>query len=82
MAEHITVTYFAGLVDRTGCHREELEVATATVGGLRAAVGAKYGPAVAELARVCSVLDDDLLLRDAAAAIGPAVDLLPPFAGG
>ncbi len=78
----VTVTYYAALVDRTGCLTETLDVPTRTVGGLRAAVAARHGEAAGELARICSVLDDDRLLRDDESAIGAAVDLLPPFAGG
>jgi len=82
VAATITVTYFAALVDRTGCRREDLPVATATVGGLRAAVAARHGESVGELAVLSSVLDGDDMLRDPDAPIGRVVDLLPPFAGG
>ncbi|GAB09574.1 molybdopterin synthase small subunit MoaD [Gordonia araii NBRC 100433] len=78
----VTVTYFAALADRTGCRREELDLAVATVGGLRAAVGQRHGADVEALARQSSVLTGDELVRDDEAAIGPVVDLLPPFAGG
>ena len=78
----VTVTYFAALADQTGCRREELVVDERTVGGLRAAGGHRHGPAVAELARLSSVLTGDEMVRDDTAAIGPIVDLLPPFAGG
>ncbi|WP_301546931.1 MoaD/ThiS family protein [Gordonia sp. X0973] len=82
MAESVTVTYFAALADRTGCRREELLVDLLTVGSLRAAVGARHGPAVAELAGLSSVLTGDDVVRDDADPIGSSVDLLPPFAGG
>ncbi|MFC0315053.1 MoaD/ThiS family protein [Gordonia phosphorivorans] len=82
MAETITVNYFAGLVDRTGCAREQLELAALTVADLRAAVRARHGEETGELVEHCSVLDGDALLRDGAAPIGAEVDLLPPFAGG
>ncbi|GAA4750738.1 MoaD/ThiS family protein [Gordonia alkaliphila] len=82
MAETITVNYFAGLVDRTGCAREQFALDTLTVGALRAAVAERHGSATGELVDHCSVLDGDDLLRDDAAAIGTEVDLLPPFAGG
>lgn len=82
MAELVTVTYFAALVDRTGCRREQLDLDEATVGGLRAAVAARHGDGVGALAAASSVLDGERLLRDDADPIGAAVDLLPPFAGG
>ncbi len=90
MAEHdagpgattVTVTYFAALADRTGCRREELVVAEATVGALRTAVTTAHGRAVGELARLSTVLTGDEIVRDDSAAINPVVDLLPPFAGG
>ncbi|AVM00299.1 molybdopterin synthase sulfur carrier subunit [Gordonia iterans] len=82
MAETITVTYFAALVDRAGCRSERLEVAEATVGGLREAIAQRHGPRTGDLARLSAVLDEDRLLRDDAAPIGDEVDLLPPFAGG
>ncbi|MFZ2512002.1 MAG: MoaD/ThiS family protein [Gordonia sp. (in: high G+C Gram-positive bacteria)] len=82
MAETVVVTYFAALVDAVGCHREELTVTEATVGGLRRAVAARHGRRAGELAGHCCVLDGDDLLRDDAAPIGGEVDLLPPFAGG
>jgi molybdopterin converting factor small subunit len=78
----VTVTYFAALADRAGCRRETLELAEATVGGLRAAVGRRHGPEVEELARLSSVLTGDDMVREDGAAIGTEVDLLPPFAGG
>lgn len=78
----VKVTYYAALVEATGCVTESLEVLPRTVGGLRAAVAERHGPVVGELANNCSVLDDDRLLRDDEAAIGDVVDLLPPFAGG
>ncbi|GAA3958795.1 MoaD/ThiS family protein [Gordonia caeni] len=82
MAETITVTYFAALVDRAGCRTEEFEVAEPTVGALRAAVAGRHGARVAELADHSSVLSGDRLLREDAEVIGAEVDLLPPFAGG
>ncbi|WP_440712001.1 MoaD/ThiS family protein [Gordonia sp. FQ] len=82
MAETVTVTYFAGLAEATGCHRERLDVAEATVDGLRAAVARRHGRDAGALAAASSVLDGDELLRDPAAPIGAVVDLLPPFAGG
>ncbi|MFT3662872.1 MAG: MoaD/ThiS family protein [Gordonia sp. (in: high G+C Gram-positive bacteria)] len=82
MADTVTVTYFAALADRTGRRREELAVPERTVGGVRAAVAGRHGPAVGELARLSAVLDGDRLLRDDADPVGAAVDLLPPFAGG
>lgn len=78
----VVVTYFAALADRTGRRREDLTVDDATVGALRAAVGRRYGSEVEELARLSTVLSGDELVRDDAAPIGAAVDLLPPFAGG
>lgn len=82
MAEIIAVTYFAALVDAAGCHREDLAVTEATVGGLRRAVAQRHGTRAGDLAALCCVLDGDELLRDDAAPISAAVDLLPPFAGG
>lgn len=83
MAEHtVTVTYFAGLVDRTGCRREALHLTTATVAGLRAAVAARHGERAGALAQVSTVLDGEEMRREPGDRIGAVVDLLPPFAGG
>jgi molybdopterin converting factor small subunit len=78
----VTVTYFAALVDATGCRSEDLAVPDRTVAGLRAAVGQRHGPRAAALVRLSSVLTGDEVVRHESAAIGPVVDLLPPFAGG
>ncbi|GAB18022.1 molybdopterin synthase small subunit MoaD [Gordonia effusa NBRC 100432] len=78
----INVRYFAAIADATGCRTETLDVASATVGGLRTAIGDRHGSRAGDLAQLCSVLSGDEMLRDADAAVGGEVDLLPPFAGG
>lgn len=79
----VTVRFFAGAAEAAGQEQELVAAdAAATVGDLRALLGARD----AELARVlglCSVLvggtrsEDDRPL-----AAGDTVDVLPPFAGG
>ncbi|MFW0790126.1 MoaD/ThiS family protein [Gordonia sp. CPCC 205333] len=78
----IEVTYFAAIADATGCRRETLIVESATVGGLRAAIGDRHGVRAGELARLCTVLSGDEMMREAEAVVGTEVDMLPPFAGG
>ncbi|KAA0024128.1 MoaD/ThiS family protein [Antrihabitans cavernicola] len=79
----IEVRYFAAAADASGCTTETLELPMATtVGDVSAAVAARHGADMARVLKVAAFLLDDELTRDAAAAVGDRIDVLPPFAGG
>lgn len=85
----LTVRYFAAAGEAAGTDAETIVVPVdATVGHLRAILGAEHG---AELERILGIsallvggrsdLDDATALRDALGGES-TVDVLPPFAGG
>ncbi|TLF79154.1 MoaD/ThiS family protein [Nocardia cyriacigeorgica] len=79
----VEVRYFAAIADAVGKDTETLDLpAGATVGDLRTALAREYGPDLDKMLDVCAYLVGDELTRDAATALTPRVDVLPPFAGG
>ncbi len=81
MAE-VEVRYFAAVADVTGRAKETIALpANATIGDLKAELRQRY-PGIDPVLRVSAYLVAGELTRDAAAALAPRVDVLPPFAGG
>ena len=80
----VTVRYFAAAAEAAGVEQETLAAseAGATVGELRERLVERYGPTMARVVANGSFLVDGVVRRDAAAALGSNVDVLPPFAGG
>ncbi|GAA1778577.1 MULTISPECIES: MoaD/ThiS family protein [Agromyces] len=79
----VTVRYFAAAADAAGAEEERLELPDgATVGHLRDELAERYGVAMQRVLQNGSFLVDGTVERDPATALGAAVDILPPFAGG
>ncbi|MDR6906249.1 molybdopterin converting factor small subunit [Agromyces sp. 3263] len=80
----VTVRYFAAAAEAAGIEQETLAAseAGATVGELRERLVERYGPTMARVVANGSFLVDGIVRRDASAALGSNVDVLPPFAGG
>ncbi|AYF74015.1 MoaD/ThiS family protein [Nocardia yunnanensis] len=79
----VEVRYFAAIADAVGKDKETLDLPSgATVGDLRTALAAAYGPKLDPMLKVCAYLIGDELTRDATAELAARVDVLPPFAGG
>lgn len=77
----VTVRYFAAAAEAAGREQEVLHVAP-TVGALRAELVARYGPAMAHVLQIGSLLVDGVVTRDPHRPVQARVDVLPPFAGG
>lgn len=77
----VTVRYFAAAAEAAGCEGETLDADG--VPGLREAMLARHGDALAAVLDRCSLLVDGVH-ADAAPPLadGARVDVLPPFAGG
>jgi len=75
------VRYFAAAAEAAG-REQELIDAPATAGELRSLLVDRYGEAMARVLASGSFLVDGVVSRNADTAIGAAVDVLPPFAGG
>lgn len=80
----VTVRYFAAAAEAAGIEQETLAASEAgtTVGELRERLVQRYGPTMARVVANGSFLVDGVVRRDAGAALGSNVDVLPPFAGG
>ncbi|MFF2389656.1 MoaD/ThiS family protein [Agromyces sp. NPDC058104] len=79
----VTVRYFAAAAEAAGTEEEALELPDGTtVGHLRDELAARYGAAMQRVLQNGSFLVDGTVQRDPATALGAAVDILPPFAGG
>ena len=79
----VTVRYFAAAAEAAGSEEERIELPDdATVGDLRDALATRYGAAMQRVLQNGSFLVDGSVQRDPATALGAAVDILPPFAGG
>lgn len=78
----VRVRYFAAIASATGRRDDEFDLAAPRLSDLCDAIGRRHGARAGELARLCSVLDGEELVREAGARVGDTVDLLPPFAGG
>jgi molybdopterin converting factor small subunit len=78
----VVVRYFAAAEEAAGTPEERIEVDDATVGGLQAALVARYGDAMERVVRSGSFLVGGVVSRDPSCALTGTVDVLPPFAGG
>ncbi len=74
--------YFAAAEEAAGLPEERVEVADATVGGLQAALVARYGEPMERVVRSGSFLVGGVVSRDPSRELSGTVDVLPPFAGG
>lgn len=77
----VTVRYFAAAAEAAGREQEVLHV-TPTAGALRTELVARYGPAMAHVLQIGSLLVDGIVTRDPDRPLHFNVDVLPPFAGG
>lgn len=80
----ITVGYYAAAEDAAGTAHERLHTHATTVGELAREVCERHGEPLASIVTVSSFLVGDETTRDPKTSIDgvPAVDVLPPFAGG
>ena len=81
----VTVRYFAAAQAAAGCAEEIVEVAPgAVVHDVLGAVAGGHGEKLARVLTACSVLLDEVAVRDRATPVraGAVLDVLPPFAGG
>ena len=80
----VRVRYFAGAAAAAGLAEEQVEMPGAsTVAQLRAELSGRH-PALVPVLEVASLLVDGVTTRDGSRVLpaDPAVDVLPPFAGG
>jgi molybdopterin synthase sulfur carrier subunit len=77
----VAVRYFAAAAEAAGTEEEELEVPP-TAGELRRVLVERYGPSMARILEVGSLLVDGVVTRDPQRSVRARVDVLPPFAGG
>jgi molybdopterin converting factor small subunit len=77
----VLVRYFAAAAEAAGREEEQVTV-EATAGALRSWLADRYGPAMARILEVGSLLVDGTVTRDPARPLSARVDVLPPFAGG
>lgn len=75
------VRYFAAAAEAAGREEEHVTV-EATAGALRRWLADRYGPAMARILELGSLLVDGTVTRDPARPLRSTVDVLPPFAGG
>lgn len=80
----IRVRLFAAAADAAGVESLALDAAAhASVGGVRASIGDRFGGEMRRVLERCSVLVDGVRVDDdEPVAAGATVDVLPPFAGG
>ncbi|HEY5857586.1 MAG TPA: MoaD/ThiS family protein [Aldersonia sp.] len=77
------VRYFAAAADAAGCAKETLTLPDSpTVRDVDVALRERHGAGMARVLSVAAYLVGDELTRDPDFAVGAAVDVLPPFAGG
>lgn len=76
------VRYFAAAEESAGCAEETVELASATVGALRALLVERYGASMQRVLDRGTVLIDGVAARDDAHPLGALADVLPPFSGG
>ncbi|NRI66024.1 MoaD/ThiS family protein [Rhodococcus sp. ACPA4] len=82
-SESMSVRYFAAAADASGCRSETLALPhSSTLADLVAVLSDKYGPDMKRVLSVSAYLVGEELTRDTGRVAGPAVDILPPFAGG
>ncbi len=78
----VSLRYFAAAAEAAGRADEVWDAPVSTVGELRAALVARYGPPMERVLATGSFLVDGVVSRDPGRALGARVDVLPPFAGG
>lgn len=79
----MSVRYFAAAADVAGCRSETLTLpSSSTLADLVAVLSDKYGADMERVLSVSAYLVGEELTRDTGRVAGPAVDVLPPFAGG
>ncbi|EOM76254.1 molybdopterin converting factor small subunit [Rhodococcus rhodnii LMG 5362] len=77
------VRYFAAASDAAGCVKETLDLpAGASLADLESVIVERHGDRMRRVLSVAAFLVEDDLTRDRTVLAGPAVDVLPPFAGG
>lgn len=79
----IEVRCFAAAAETAGTEKETVALPPTTdLGTLKTVLIDRHGPDMARVLSVAMFLVGDELTRDPARAVGPVVDVLPPFAGG
>jgi molybdopterin synthase sulfur carrier subunit len=78
----VSLRYFAAAAEAAGRPDEVWDEQVTTVGELRAALVARYGPSMERVLATGSFLVDGVVSRDPSRPLGARVDVLPPFAGG
>lgn len=81
----VTVRYFAGARSAAGCAEEIIEATAGdTVDDVLGVVADRHGEKLNRVLTACSVLLDEVAVRDRSVAVpdGAVLDVLPPFAGG
>ncbi|MET0589726.1 MAG: MoaD/ThiS family protein [Naasia sp.] len=78
----IRLRYFAAAAEAAGVEEETFSTSAATTGELKVELAQRFGPAMTRVLRSGSLLVDGVARPDDAAALGAAVDVLPPFSGG
>ncbi len=83
MARSISVRFFAAAADAAGREEQTVVVAPgASVAAVKEVLVGLYGEAMSRVLANGSVLMGGVLVRDDTVAVGPEVDILPPFSGG
>ena len=83
VAQSISVRFFAAAADAAGREQRTVVVGPgATVAVLKEVLVELYGEEMARVLANGSVLMAGVLVRDETTAVGPEVDILPPFSGG
>jgi molybdopterin converting factor small subunit len=81
----VAVRYFAAARAAAGLETEKVQLpADATVDVALAALREQHGAEFARVLQRCSLLLDEVAVRDRSTVLGPdaTLDVLPPFAGG
>lgn len=79
----IEVRYFAAAMDAASVAIETIALPHSTsLGALKSTLIDRHGAAMARVLSVAAFLIDSELTRDVDQAVGPRIDVLPPFAGG
>ncbi len=84
-AATVTVRYFAGARAAAGVASEPVDLRPGgTVDDVLALAADRHGPVLDKVLSACSVLLDEVAVRDRSVAPRPGsvLDVLPPFAGG
>lgn len=83
-ARILLVGYYAAAADAAGVDNERVHTTAQTVGELARDLSERHGEPMASIITASKFLIGDNLIRDPATPLGdtPALDILPPFAGG